>query len=236
MSENPQAEAVARTVTSEASQPSAAGSSVASTSGRPDGRLVRGEQRRRLILDTAVRVFGAQGFRGSSLREIATEVGISEAGLLHHFGSKAALLTATIEERDRRDLEVRMQREADGVSFVDTMRDQVRRNAAAPGLVALHVVVSAEATEPGHPAHEVFRDRYRALRHQDDTHFREAIEEGSLRREVDPTTIGQLTSAVMDGLQLQWLLDPEGVDMVALFDQFLRLIETAGPDAPPAAP
>ena len=66
---------------------------------RPDGRLVRGEQRRREILRTAVEVFGEQGFRGSSLREIAARVGISEAGLLHHFGSKAALLTATIEER-----------------------------------------------------------------------------------------------------------------------------------------
>ncbi len=47
-------------------------------------------------------MFGEQGFRGSSLREIAARVGISEAGLLHHFGSKAGFLTATLEERDRR--------------------------------------------------------------------------------------------------------------------------------------
>lgn len=192
---------------------------------RPDGRLVRGEQRRREILRTAVEVFGEQGFRGSSLREIAARVGISEAGLLHHFGSKAGLLTATIEERDRRDLDRRTQAETDGASLLATIRDQVRRNAETPGLVGLHVVVAAEATEPSHPAHDVVRDRYRALRHQDDTRFRDAIERGELRPEVDPQAIGQLFSAVMDGLQLQWLLDPENVDMVALFDHFVALLQ-----------
>jgi len=205
----------------------------ATTARRPDGRLVRGEQRRREILRTAVEVFGEQGFRGSSLREIAARVGISEAGLLHHFGSKAALLTATIEERDRRDLARRTEDEAGGADLLTTIRDQVRRNAETPGLVALHVVVAAEATDAAHPAHDVVRDRYRALRHQDDTRFQEAVERGELRPEVDPRAIGQLFSAVMDGLQLQWLLDPENVDMVELFDQFLALLR---PHAPTAAP
>ncbi len=201
---------------------------------RPDGRLVRGEQRRREILRTAVEVFGEQGFRGSSLREIAARVGISEAGLLHHFGSKAGLLTATIEERDRRDLERRTQEETEGATLLATIRDQVRRNAETPGLVGLHVVVAAEATDPTHPAHAVVRDRYRALRHQDDTRFHDAIDRGELRPEVDPQAIGQLFSAVMDGLQLQWLLDPENVDMVALFDHFVALLqpEQGAPPAP----
>lgn len=38
----------------------------------------------------------------------------------------------------------------------------------------------------------------------------------------------------MDGLQLQWLLDPDNVDMVALFDQFLALLRPDGTS--PAAP
>ncbi|KLN36407.1 TetR/AcrR family transcriptional regulator [Cellulosimicrobium cellulans] len=202
--------------------------------GLPDRRIVRGEQRRREILRTAVEVFGEQGFRGSSLREIAARVGISEAGLLHHFGSKAGLLTATLEERDRRDLVRRTEDEAAGADLLTTIRDQVRRNAETPGLVSLHVVVAAEATDAAHPAHDVVRDRYRALRHQDDTRFQDAVARGELRPEVDPQAIGQLFSAVMDGLQLQWLLDPDNVDMVALFDQFLALLRPEG--SAPAAP
>ena len=84
------------------------------------------------------------------------------------------------------------------------------------------------------PRPAVGRPRPRAPRHQDDTRFQDAVARGELRPEVDPAAIGQLFSAVMDGLQLQWLLDPDNVDMVALFDQFLALLRPDGTS--PAAP
>lgn len=192
---------------------------------RPDLRRVRGDKRRTVILETAVEVFGEQGYRGTSLREIARRVGISDAGLLHHFGSKLGLLAATIAARDEMDRIRREESEAAGVSFVDTMREQVARNTRSPGLVALHVVLSAEATDPQHPAHESFRERYRAIRHQDDQSFSRLQADGELRDDLDPRRVGQLVTAMMDGLQLQWLLDPEAVDMEGLFEDFLRLLE-----------
>lgn len=198
---------------------------------RTDLRRVRGDVRRKRILSAAVEVFGEQGYRGTSLREIARRVGISDAGLLHHFGSKTGLLAATIAERDERDRERREESEASGVAFVDTMRDQVARNAHSPGLVALHVVLSAEATDPQHPAHESFRERYRHLRHQDDQAFARLQEDGQLRTDLDPRRVGQLVTAMMDGLQLQWLLDPDQVDMVGLFEDFLHLLEIPAPDS-----
>ena len=194
---------------------------------RPDLRRVRGDRRRKAILETAVDVFGEQGYRGTSLREVARRVGISDAGLLHHFGTKVGLLAATISERDEIDRIRREDAEAAGATFVETMRSQVARNAASPGLVALHVVLSAEATDPQHPAHDSFRDRYRQLRHQDDEAFARLQDEGQLRSDLDPRRVGQLVTAMMDGLQLQWLLDPEGVDMVGLFEDFLHLLEIA---------
>lgn len=201
-------------------------------SARPDLRRARGDVRRKRILSAAVEVFGEQGYRGTSLREIARRVGISDAGLLHHFGSKTGLLAATIAERDERDRERREESEASGVAFVDTMRDQVSRNAHSPGLVALHVVLSAEATDPQHPAHDSFRERYRHLRHQDDQAFARLQEDGQLRADLDPRRVGQLVTAMMDGLQLQWLLDPEQVDMVGLFEDFLHLLEIPASPSP----
>lgn len=199
---------------------------------RRDRRLVRGEISRDKILATAVQVFGTQGFRGGSLREIAQGVGISEAGLLHHFGSKAGLLAAVLAERDRIDADRRAAEEADGTDLVDGMRHLVRRNATTPGLVGLHVIVSAEATEPGHPAHDLYRERYRGLRAQDREGFRELVASGALRPDVDPDKIGPICSAVMDGLQLQWLLDPDNVDLPDLFEHFLSLLTGAPePDA-----
>lgn len=205
----------------------------AAPSARPDLRRVRGDARRERILSTAVEVFGEQGYRGTSVREVARRVGISDAGLLHHFGSKTALLAATIAERDERDRVRREQSESAGTSFVDTMREQVSRNAHSPGLVALHVVLSAEATDPQHPAHDSFRERYRHLRHQDDAAFRRLQEDGDLRTDLDPRRVGQLVTAMMDGLQLQWLFDPDDVDMVGLFEDFLHLLGIPAHPTPP---
>lgn len=43
------------------------------------------------ILNAAVMLFGKHGFRGTTLKDIATEAGVSQALIVHHFGTKNAL-------------------------------------------------------------------------------------------------------------------------------------------------
>ena len=50
------------------------------------------------ILDRAAGLFAQHGFAHTSLQSLADAVGLSKAGLLHHFPSKDALYTAAIEE------------------------------------------------------------------------------------------------------------------------------------------
>ena len=58
--------------------------------------------RRTAILDAAVESFGKLGYYGTSLQRIATEVGLTKAGVLHYVGSKEGLLDlALTEEYDR---------------------------------------------------------------------------------------------------------------------------------------
>ncbi|MGH2988232.1 MAG: TetR/AcrR family transcriptional regulator, partial [Solirubrobacterales bacterium] len=61
----------------------------------------RGEARREAILDAAVKLFARNGFRGTGILGLAEEVGITHAGVLHHFGSKERLLLAVVDRRDR---------------------------------------------------------------------------------------------------------------------------------------
>ena len=56
-------------------------------------------EKRVRILDAALRTFGAKGYTNASLADIAEQVDMTHAGVLHHFGSKRALLLELEEER-----------------------------------------------------------------------------------------------------------------------------------------
>ena len=50
------------------------------------------------ILDRAAALFAQHGFAHTSLQSLADAVGLSKAGLLHHFPSKEAIFAAAMEE------------------------------------------------------------------------------------------------------------------------------------------
>lgn len=61
-------------------------------------------QRRRELLDAVFAEFAAGGVGDRSLREVAAAVGTSHRMLLHHFGSREALLVAIVTEAERRQM------------------------------------------------------------------------------------------------------------------------------------
>lgn len=54
-------------------------------------------QRRCLIVDTAVNLFSQNGFRGTTTRELAAAVGVTEPVLYQHFATKKDLYLAIVE-------------------------------------------------------------------------------------------------------------------------------------------
>jgi AcrR family transcriptional regulator len=58
-----------------------------------------GDRRREQILQTAVNLFSQRGFKGTTTKEIARAVGVSEAMLFRHFATKDALYEAILEHK-----------------------------------------------------------------------------------------------------------------------------------------
>jgi AcrR family transcriptional regulator len=59
-------------------------------------KLSKGERTALRIMDVAEELFAAQGYDGTSLRQIAEGAGIREPGLYNHFSSKQALYEAVL--------------------------------------------------------------------------------------------------------------------------------------------
>ncbi|MFF1574528.1 TetR/AcrR family transcriptional regulator [Leifsonia sp. NPDC058292] len=194
------------------------------------GSYAKGIAKREEILTTALDVFAAKGYRRASLREIAESVGLSQAGLLHHFSSKEELFAEVLRKRDEVDVSAadssRSQAEADTDAF-GVLVDVVRHNAEVPGLVQLYATISAEAADDDHPGHDYFVQRYRTFIAQLEEQVRSEQAAGRIDPELDPRQIARLGIAVADGMQVQWMLDSEA-DMAQTVEYFWSVVKLIG--------
>jgi AcrR family transcriptional regulator len=183
-----------------------------------------GNAQRERILRAATALFAARGYRGASLEAVAQEVGITRQGVLHYFPSKVHLLLGVLDLRDQDDAARIEAQVGDHATLADGLLAAVRHNQSAPALPRLFTVLSAESVDPEHPGHEWFRERYEMLRALLGHAVAQAQAAGELTRAITPDQLAVLLGAVMDGLQLQFSLDPEEIDMVAPLADLLRLL------------
>ncbi|HZG53380.1 MAG TPA: helix-turn-helix domain-containing protein [Pyrinomonadaceae bacterium] len=73
-------------------------SSSAAAAAAPGGRMA-GEDRRKQILQVAMRLFSQRGFRGTTTKEIAQAAGVSEAMVFRHFANKEELYSAILDHK-----------------------------------------------------------------------------------------------------------------------------------------
>ncbi|MFI9557765.1 TetR/AcrR family transcriptional regulator [Nonomuraea endophytica] len=179
----------------------------------PRGPYAKTSAKREQILRAALEIYAEAGSRKVSVRDIAKRVGMTDTGVLHHFGSREALLTAVLEARDKISAEMYGSALTDPPAGAKMLAD----NVSTPGLVKLFLDVAAAAAEPEHPAHDFFAERYARFRREGATVLADPAltpDPGVGAGEIDSEWAARILIAALDGLQIQWLLEPE-IDMAA---------------------
>ena len=180
---------------------------------------------REKIIQAAVKFFAQEGYRGAKLADIAKAANLSEPGLLHHFPSKTQLLMAVLTERDRTDrIRFDLDRHGEEGDPLTGFQKLVEYNETVPGLVQLFTMLVAESIQETHPGHDYFRQRYQQAREQEVEILKQGQARGEIRADIPAEDLFVLLYAMMDGLQIQWLYEPDKVDMAGLFGQFVRLL------------
>ncbi|PJM78736.1 TetR/AcrR family transcriptional regulator [Bifidobacterium scaligerum] len=171
------------------------------------------DDRRNAIIEATVESFGKLGYYGTSLQRIATEVGLTKAGVLHYVGSKEGLLELVLSEvydRETIDVMAAMIGE-DRPLIADMWRRIVQINAKRPALVHMFSTLSAEALDPEHPAHAYFVDRERQTV-ANALNINWCVPGG-----VNVEHVLQAGFSMMDGIQLRWLRTP-GQNLMDMWD------------------
>ena len=180
----------------------------------------KGVARRQEILDRAIEVFADKGAEGTSLRAIAEKIGVSHAALLHYFGSREELLVEVLREGERRHADPRGKDQV-----VGGMVRAAERNVTIPGFVSLYTSLLAGSLEPDRQySREFFSTRFARIRERLAELIAAGQEAGTVRRGVDPEAMAALVIAASDGLQTQWLLEPN-VDIARSLELLERILE-----------
>ncbi len=175
------------------------------TSARPYASLLaKGEDRKQRILDIAQRLVTRNGWRNTTLAQIAKEAGVSAAGLLHHFESKEQLLHAVVDARDADD-DAHADRSGDLLEQLARVGERVDR---APELVGTYSVLLVENLMPDAPLHDRLLARQQAAVRIVTDLIRRGQESGRYRNDFDPAVKAVQIVSLVNGMEISWLLDP----------------------------
>jgi AcrR family transcriptional regulator len=207
--------------------------------GRAEHRTYpKGVRRRQQILDAAIALLAQRGVDRASLRTVAEAIGVSHTALRHYFSSRDELLVEVY-----RTHEARWAKDTAGAgtpgsadspdaaeeSPVGVIIESADRNRSIPGLVELYATLSTDALQEQHAAtREFVRERFRSLRETIAVQIEAGRLAGRTAADIDPLDAAALVIAASDGLQIQWLLDPEAVDV----GRSLAILERLFPRSP----
>jgi AcrR family transcriptional regulator len=177
---------------------------VDSAPARPRTRRPR-DARIEEIVATAARLYAVRGFRNTSIVAVAKEVGMTDAGILHHFPTKHDLLFAVLDWDTQNQADMfRRLLQAGGIAALRKIADWGTVMEADPELLGLNITLSAEALEPDARLHDYFVARYRVVRRWFVRAVEQAIADGDITPGTEPEAEALALIALLDGLRLHW--------------------------------
>jgi AcrR family transcriptional regulator len=186
------------------------------TDSRPYATLLaKGEDRKQRILDVAQRLLTRNGWRNTTLAQIAKEAGVSPAGLLHHFESKEQLLHAVLDVRDADD-DAHADQAGDLITEIAQVADRFHRS---PELVGTFTVLLVENILPDAPLHDRLLHRYRDAIDIVAEIIRRGQREGRYRADMDAAVKATEIIAFINGMETTWLLDPS-IPLTEVFKEY----------------
>jgi AcrR family transcriptional regulator len=186
----------------------------------------KGEDRRQRILSVAERLLARNGWRSTSLAQIAKEAGVTPAGLLHHFESKEQLLNAVLDARDADDDAHADYRSGDLITELSRVPERFER---APELIGTFTVLLVENIAPDAPLHDRMHKRYSDAVDIIAQIIKRGQRDGTFRPDFDAVTKAVEILAFITGMETLWLLDRS----IPLTEVFKGFAESLGRDLAP---
>jgi TetR/AcrR family transcriptional regulator, fatty acid metabolism regulator protein len=179
-------------------------------------RSIAQEEKRKLILDAAVRVFARSGYHGSRVGDIAEEAGIAHGLLYHYFDSKEDVLHTVFRDNwgdlIGRFREVESADEPAGDKLAGIAKILLRTWRNDPDLVTVMVREVARSPHLQEQVDEV-REAFAIVQRV----VEQGQAEGEFRQDLDPLLVSWIVYGGLEEVLTGWVLGglPDGDEDVA---------------------
>jgi AcrR family transcriptional regulator len=167
------------------------------------------EQTRQDLLVAALTVFSQKGYTATRLEDVAHAAGVTRGAIYHHFGSKAELYGALIEEANQIGNSAIDRAVNEGGTFIEIVsRILVYTFGLLEDDRRFSEVMALQLTTPDVEVLSERRyDEAQELVNSISGFFRVIIEQGELRRDLDPVTAARGFLGYQYGLASLWLFN-----------------------------
>jgi len=194
-----------------------------------NNKRLSAEERKKVIVKSAITAFGKSNYRATRMADIAAEAGVSEAMLYKHFESKKAMFLSILENVSKRT-ETAIGREfgeePDALMLLRRSRieyyNQIKEH---PNLLKLHFQAVSEIDDEeigGHikKDHETYIHSVKEL-------IKKGIEQGTVRKDIEIDPIAWLFNGVGLLISMMVLLSRDGEIKEGIADKMIdHLIES----------
>ncbi len=182
------------------------------------------QENKKKILESSIKVFSEKGIYQATLADVAAAAGISKGTLFYYYRSKNDLLydILDISIREITELVARVLQEGEGEISKELFVLIFRSLLKYDFLMKINYYLVQEALLDNKTFAEKFRDKYENWR-QD---IRSAL--GKIRVNLSPAAKdarAAILLAAIDGLCLQYLLEPEALDLDAVCTELVKMFQ-----------
>ena len=177
----------------------------------------RQEVSRQAVIQAASRLFTERGVSNTSLSDIAEAMGVTKAALYYYFSSKQEIIVETVTANVTRFLAEVMAPLPGELGAVDTLLARIDRkldrveSVGRDELRLFYTVMLEQLDEP--EIEKVYREFWEQGRADARATFERGQREGEIRSDVDPAAATNVLEAIVMGVDILWLNDPEHVDL-----------------------
>jgi TetR/AcrR family transcriptional regulator, fatty acid metabolism regulator protein len=184
--------------------------------------------KRRLIIESAERIFASRGFHDTTIADISTDSGVHEASIFQYFKTKENLIV-TIPERHLKETLAGITEHLQGMKGAEPklrkliwhqLRDlSINKDYTSILLCELRTLPAFY----GSPAYEMIR-KYSAFAMEA---IREGVRDGEIDSGVEPIVILEMIFGSIDSVVLRWLFFDEAYDPTDVADKLFSLVKAA---------